>query len=400
MKLYPHQKDAVKRLKNGSILVGGTGTGKSITAIAYYFTRVCGGELEPYMPMSDPRPLYIITTAKKRDDKEWDKDLAPFLLSSTDANIYLEDAPVIVDSWNNIKKYSNVSGSFFIFDEDRVCGSGAWVKAFYKIARKNQWIILSATPGDCWNDYIPVFVANGFYKHKTEFKELHMEMDPYCKYPKVRRWHNTGKLIRQKEAITVRMDFKKSTTPHHERILCKYDKDLEKRLWKDRWNIFEDRPLRDAGELCYAMRKLVNSDYSRCDTIFQLTLKHPRLIIFYNFDYELQALRDLCDEYGFNYAEWNGHRHEKIPETDDWLYLVQYTAGAEGWNCLTTCAMVFYSNNYSYKIMKQSEGRIDRLNTPFKDLYYYHLTSTSIIDKMIEKAIKVKKNFNESSIRW
>lgn len=398
MELYPHQKEALSKMKNGCILNGGTGSGKSITSIAYYFVKVCGGEIEPeYVPMSDPRPLYIITTAKKRDDGEWNNDLAPFLLSShKDANIYYNDAPVIIDSWNNIKKYQSVYGAFFIFDEQRLVGSGAWVKAFYKIAKKNKWILLTATPGDKWEDYIPVFVANGFYKNKTEFKELHMEMDPYVHY-KVRRYHNTGRLLKQREQLLIKMDFERETVQHHKYILCAYDRDSEKNTIRTRWNPFTNEPITEASELCYVLRKIANADESRVDEIVQLhENKHPRMIIFYNFNYELEILREMCDKWGYTYFEWNGQKHEKIDDSvDEWLYLVQYTAGAEGWNCITCRAMLFYSANYSYKTMVQASGRIDRINTPYKDLYYYHLYSNSIIDKAIGHALNKKKKFNE-----
>lgn len=403
IKLRDYQSKAIEQMKNGCILCGGVGSGKSLTAISYYFFRECGGALDwdgSYIPMSDPKDLYIITTARKRDTFEWEGELSPFLLSPhEDINLY--DNKVVIDSWNNIGKYQDIKDAFFIFDEQRVVGSGAWVKAFLKIAKTNRWILLSATPGDTWQDYIPVFLANGFYKNKTEFIREHVVYSRFSKFPKVDRYLNTGRLLKLRNSILVNMDFKRETISHHEDIYVQHDVTKYKDLMRNRWNIWGNKPIKNAAELCYLLRKLVNSDETRQAKILELFEKHPKVIIFYNFDYELDILKGLYYGDGVEIAEWNGHRHQPIPTSKKWVYLVQYSAGAEGWNCIKTDTIIFYSQNYSYKIMAQSAGRIDRLNTPFKDLYYYHLKSRSGIDLAISRALHQKKKFNESKfISW
>ena len=397
--LYDYQIDAVKRMKNGCILNGGVGSGKSRTALAYYYLRnggdpasLCG---DNYIPMDDPpKDLYIITTARKRDTLEWDGDMGPFLLSThTDVNLYCNK--VVVDSWNNITKYKEVTGAFFIFDEDRVTGSGVWVKSFLKIAKSNEWIILSATPGDTWQDYIPVFLANGFYKNKSEFIREHIVYSRFSKFPKVDRYLNTGRLIRLRNNILIDMDFHRDTIPHHEDVYVSYDISAYKDICRNRWNPWEDRPIENASEFCYSLRKIVNTDEARQVALLQIIEEHPKAIIFYNFDYELDILKKLYYGEDFEIAEWNGHKHQEVPKGEKWVYLVQYTAGNEGWNCVRTDTIIFYSQNYSYKVMTQAAGRIDRLNTPYKDLYYYHIKSRSGIDLAISKALKNKKKFNE-----
>ena len=397
--LYDYQIDAVKRMKNGCILNGGVGSGKSRTALAYYYLRnggdpasLCG---DNYIPMDDPpKDLYIITTARKRDTLEWDGDMAPFLLSThTDVNLYCNK--VVVDSWNNITKYKDVTGAFFIFDEDRVTGSGVWVKSFLKIAKSNEWIILSATPGDTWQDYIPVFLANGFYKNKSEFVREHIVYSRFSKFPKVDRYLNTGRLIRLRNNILIDMDFHRDTIPHHEDVYVSYDISAYKDICRNRWNPWEDKPIENASEFCYSLRKIVNTDEARQVALLQIIEEHPKAIIFYNFDYELDILKKLYYGEDFEIAEWNGHKHQEVPKGEKWVYLVQYTAGNEGWNCVRTDTIIFYSQNYSYKVMTQAAGRIDRLNTPYKDLYYYHIKSHSGIDLAISKALKNKKKFNE-----
>ncbi len=400
--LYDYQMDAVKKMTNGCILNGGVGSGKSRTGLYYYFKEQ-GGSINPdYVPMKHkPKDLYIITTARKRDDLEWEGELVPFLLSThPDQNVFYGNK-VVVDSWNNIKKYSDISGAFFIFDEQRVVGSGAWVKSFLKIARGNDWILLSATPGDTWSDYIPVFIANGFYKNKSEFLREHVVYSRFSKYPKIDRYLNTGRLVRLRDRILVDMDFTRHTIPHHEDVYCRYDISKYKDAIKTRWDPYKNEPIQQASGLCYILRRVVNEDESRQRALLEIFEKHPKMIVFYNFDYELDILKGIYYGNNCEIAEWNGHAHQPIPQSERWVYLVQYTAGCEGWNCVKTDTIVFYSQNYSYKVMEQASGRIDRLNTPFRDLYYYHLKSRSGIDLAISKALKEKKQFNERKfVKW
>ncbi|HOJ87148.1 MAG TPA: hypothetical protein PLN68_09515 [Elusimicrobiales bacterium] len=406
VKLFDYQLKAVQQMKNGCILCGGVGSGKSLVALSYYYLQnggdpssLTGGD---YIPMDDPpKDLYIITTARKRDTLEWEGELSPFLLSThPEINLY-HNHKVIVDSWNNIGKYVEVTDAFFIFDEQRVIGSGAWVKSFLKITKTNDWILLSATPGDTWQDYIPVFIANGFYKNRTEFTREHIVYSHFTKFPKIDRYIGTGKLLKLRRSILIDMDFKRETIPHHEDVYVSYNIETYKNVSRTRWNPYKNEPIQNAGELCYVWRKIVNSDESRQVAVLEIFENHPKVIIFYNFDYELEILKNLGFGSGVKIAEWNGHKHEPIPNSKSWVYLVQYSAGCEGWNCITTDTIIFYSQNYSYKVMVQAAGRIDRLNTPYTDLYFYHLKSRSGIDLAISKALKEKKNFNESKfVKW
>lgn len=403
--LYDCQMDAVNKLRNGSVLCGGVGSGKSRTGLYYYFKENGGSFVnQEYIPMKNPQDLYIITTAMKRDTYEWDSEIANYRLSTDSKKNELYNNKIVIDSWNNIKKYSDVTGAFFLFDEQRVCGSGAWVKSFLKVAKNNNWILLSATPGDSFEDYIPLFIANGFYKNKTEFAREHIVYSRFTKYPQIDRYLNTGRLIRLRDKILVDIDFERSTVSHHSDVYCKYDIPKYKDVTRNRWDPFKNEPISQASQLCYILRRIVNTDESRVIALMEILEKTPRAIIFYNFDYEREMLLHLLsdDEYvGYEIAEWSGHAHQPVPNSERWIYLCQYTAGNSGWNCIKTDTIIFFSQNYSYKVMEQACGRIDRLNTPFKDLYYYHLKSRSGIDLAISKALDKKKKFNERKFtKW
>ena len=395
MELYDYQLNAVRKLKNGSILCGGVGSGKSRTALAYYYVRQ-GGVVgsNDYVPLNEPiKDLYIITTARKRDTHEWEEEMVPFLLGENG----LYHNKVVIDSWNNIQKYIEVKNAFFIFDEQRVVGKGVWVKSFLKISKSNEWILLSATPGDTWADYIPVFIANGFFKNRQQFYEDHVVRDHRVRFFRISRYLNTGRLIRYRNQILVNMEFHRATKSHHEEVFVGYDALAYNRIVKTRWNPWTNEPIKTAPEFCQCLRKIVNTDESRQVALLDILEKHQKAIVFYNFDYELDILRSMAYGPEVQVAEWSGHKHEPIPKSRRWVYLVQYTAGAEGWNCTDTDTIIFFSQNYSYKVMVQSAGRIDRVNTPFEDLYFFHLKTRSGIDVAISKALSSKKKFNEQA---
>ena len=406
IKLRKYQLDAVRKIHNGSVLCGGVGSGKSLTALAYYYilnggqwSTLQGGEYK-WMP-EKPMDLYIITTARKRDTFEWEKEMASFLMGPDSERSGYRNK-IVVDSWNNVTKYTDVKNAFFMFDEQRVVGRGVWVKSFLKIVKSNQWILLSATPGDNWGDYVPLFIANGFYKNRSQFSREHEVYAMYARFPKVERYVGTKKLEYLRSLILVDMDFKRPTTAHHEDVKVMFDGAAYKQIHRTRFDPWKNEPIENAAGLCYCLRKVVNSDPSRAEAVLRLAEEHEKIIIFYNFDYERDILLELGYMPGTAVAEWSGHKHEPIPiDAERWIYLVQYAAGAEGWNCIETDTMIFYSQNYSYKIMQQSMGRIDRMNTPYVDLFYYHLKSTAGIDLAIARALKEKKNFNEKRFaKW
>lgn len=399
--LKDYQLKAIDELKNGSILCGGVGSGKSRTGIGYYMFKVCDGFVKvngsgSIREMASPRDLYIITTAKKRDTHEWQQECAAYHIFEDRKNS-LSNVKVTVDSWNNIKKYKDVYGAFFIFDEQRLVGSGAWVKAFFNIARKNKWILLSATPGDQWSDYIPVFVANGFFKNKSEFTRQHCIFSPYTKFPKIERYVGEKHLEKLRSKILVQMEDQRTTIRHNEYIEVEYDKKLYRTVMKNRWDPYDNCPIEEAGKLLYLIRKVCYSDYSRILALDKIVKDKKCCIVFYNFTYELNMLREYAKKNKIKYKEWNGEKHQDLPKGERWLYLVQYSAGSEGWNCITTGTVIMFSQTYSYRTLEQASGRIDRMNTPFKDLYYYHFRSNAPIDIAIWRKLKDKKNFNERS---
>lgn len=402
--LYPHQQEAVEKMFNGCVLNGTVGSGKSRVGLYYYFSKYGGSIVDQkYTPMRvNPKPpdLYILTTAKKRNDLEWEQEMIPFLLSTDPKQNLHYGNKIVVDSWQNIKKYADITGAFFILDENKINGKGIWAKSFLKIAKNNEWIILSASNGDRWEDYETLFIAEGFFRTRTEFRNEHLRYSNYTSFPKVTGYINETRLFRLRERILIDMDFKRDTVAHHEDVYVKYDIPRYKDAIRNRWDPYKNEPIQQASGLCYVLRRIVNEDQSRQVALLELLENHPKAIIFYNFDNELDILLNLAYQDGTEVAQYNGHKHEPIPLADRWVYLVNYNA-CEAWNTTRTDTMIFFSQNYSYKVMTQAAGRIDRLITPYTDLYYYHLKSRSGIDLAISKALREKKKFNERKFtKW
>ena len=396
----PEQIQAVRQLQNGSILAGGVGSGKTLTSLAWYLTSVCnaasfkkGGSLAKKKVKGSPT-LYVITTAKKRDSLEWEEEAAR-LGMSTDPACSFTGSSIVVDSWNNIGKYSDREHAVFFFDEQRASGSGRWVKEFLKITKKNTWLLLSATPGDVWMDYLPVFMAHGFFRTRTEFMEDHVIFDRFAKYPKVKRYIGEAKLQRLRRSILVEMPVERHTTRERETVYCNYDRELYKWVVKNRMDPWTEEPLRDAGGVCRILRKVVSDNDWRSEQAKRILSSNERVIVFYNYNYELDRILAVAKSLGLLTAQWNGHRHDAIPAEPRWVYICQYTSAAEGWNCTSTDTVLFWSLNYSWRVTEQCEGRIDRLNTPYSRLKYYFLESDSSIDKAVRQSLSSKKVFNE-----
>lgn len=371
--MYEYQLEAIDKLQSGMILWGNVGSGKSRTSLYFYCKNYSN------------KKLLIITTAQKRNNGEWLEECKVFGLKP------------IIDSWNNIRKYEKYENCFIIFDEDHLTGYGAWSKTFIKMAKCNDWLVLTGTPGDNYSEFMTVFIAKGWYKNKRDFEENHVIYSRYSKYPKVDRYINKGLLEKHRRDILVKMFVEKHPRVHKEIVITQYDISKYKKAYKEKRDE-NNKPFKNATAFCLYLRKICNEDESKIVKVRELLLKHNKVIIFYNYIYEKEILLKLLKTMKtFNVGEYNGQHHDDIPIGERWAYLCQYTAASEGWNCLLCDTMIFFSMSYSYKAMEQAAGRINRVNTPYKDLYYYYLRTASSIDLSINRALSTKRNFNEST---
>lgn len=399
--LRQFQHECVQALRSGKVLAAGVGAGKSIMALYWYVTKCCtvrtshnaNGELFQIMPGSPD--LVIITTAKKRDNHEWDDELYRYALHQGENSKKMGRVHVTIDSWNNITKYVDTS-AVFIFDEQRAIGSGAWSKAFVRIARRNPWVMLSATPADTWSDWCPIFVADGFYRNRTEFFRRHAVYSRYTKYPRIDRWIDEDYLNRCRDRVLVTCEVPRETERVVHQLTCAYDKETVRKAMKTRWNPETEEPFLNATELCFYLRRVIDTDPTRLSYAAHVVRDHRKVIIFYTLRAELEQILKLEEVTGVPVYQYNGGRHDDLPQGNSWVYAVQFQAGSEGWNCTSCNTVLYWSLPYSYKQAEQAAGRIDRLDTSYKTLNYYIMRSFAPLDLGIIRALRNKENFNAS----
>ena len=379
IKLLKYQEEAIQKLHSGSVLYGATGSGKSLTGLAYYMR--CWSHLD----------LYIITTSKKRNAGEWEEEIAKLGCPP----------PKAIDSWNRLKNYRMVSDAFFLFDEHKVGGHGKWAQSMITIAKKNKWILLTATPGDVWDDYASIFIANEFVKNKTTWNEDFCIFDRISKYPKIIGYQREDVLKNMRDAVLVPMEYQSEKVPIPYVIPYKVDHEEEAYVLARRKSLRhpEMRAFRNTSAMFAYMRMNLPDKESKIQALADVLKKEPKAIIFYNFTPEKYEIENAARQVNIPFFQYNGQIKDNVPDGDTWVYAVQYTAGAEAWNCITCRTVIFYSMNYSYKVMTQAKGRIDRCNSPFDELHYYYFISPDFeIDQEILNALTRKEKFNEEAL--
>lgn len=372
-----YQKRAINQMHNGCILCGGVGAGKSLTSLGY---------IDKVYPSGT---VYIITPARKRNTGEWFDDIR-----KND----MDETRFVVDSWNNLSKYKDVKDAFFLFDEQKVSGKGTWAKSLIRIAKSNQWILLSATPGDTYDDYATVLIANGFVRNRTTW------YDEYCVTKSQPFFHivdhkNKDVIDMMIRRIFIKMDYQ-SDKKRIERVIPIQARSAgeEKEILMTHKAPGAQMPFTTFAAAIAYVRMNCYDKSKKTEALRKIIEKHKKIIVFYNFLSEKLEIERAAIDANVTINFYNGQRHDPIPDTDEWVYGVQYNSGAEAWNCITTNAMVFYSPNYSYKTMEQAHGRIDRVNSPYECLYYYMLLNELNIDNKVMNALSSKKDFNEKML--
>lgn len=124
---------------------------------------------------------------------------------------------------------------------------------------------------------------------------------------------------------------------------------------------------------------------------------NDRLIVFYNFNNELEQLKYVCDALERPYSVVNG--------TDKDLYaydnfngsitLIQYQAGAMGLNLQKANKIIYFTPPLSSELYEQSKKRIHRIGQQFS-CFYYNLICTGSVEEKIYKTLEMRKDYTEA----
>lgn len=121
---------------------------------------------------------------------------------------------------------------------------------------------------------------------------------------------------------------------------------------------------------------------------------NDRLIVFYNFNNELDTLKHVCDALGRAYSIINGQVKDLYAYENkrDSVTLVQYQAGAMGLNLQKSCRICYFSPPLSSELFEQSKKRIHRLGQQ-NTCFYYYLTCKSSIEEKIYKTLEMRCDY-------
>lgn len=143
-----------------------------------------------------------------------------------------------------------------------------------------------------------------------------------------------------------------------------------------------------------ASRQLCNSKDKQQAFIDLINSINDRVVVFYNFDSELDTLKTLVKDRPI--AEVNGHTNtEQIyHDNDNCVLFVQYQAGARGLNLQDGNKIIYYSLTLSSDLFEQSKKRIHRIGTKYP-CFYWILQTKDSVEESIYKSLNRQEDYNE-----
>ena len=124
---------------------------------------------------------------------------------------------------------------------------------------------------------------------------------------------------------------------------------------------------------------------------------NDRLIVFYNFNAELEALKGICDSVERPYSVVNGESKDlyAYEHESGSITLIQYQAGAMGLNLQKANKIVYFTPPLSSELFEQSKKRIHRVGQS-KTCFYYYLTCGGSIEEKIYRTLAMRKSYTEA----
>lgn len=128
---------------------------------------------------------------------------------------------------------------------------------------------------------------------------------------------------------------------------------------------------------------------------------NDRLIVFYNFNAELEALKGICESVGRSISLVNGQGRDLLSYENDnsSITLIQYQAGAMGLNLQKSNRIIYYTPPLSSELFEQSKKRIHRIGQS-KTCFYYYLTCKGSVEEKIYKTLAMRRDYTEALFEY
>ncbi|MBL0992197.1 MAG: DEAD/DEAH box helicase [Escherichia coli] len=420
MKLFDYQKEAIENFESKPLNLSDVGTGKSYMSIGSYVKSECS-------------KLLIICLAPKVNDFVEDSEI--FNLNVTALNKgtkknkeLLSESNLVAISFESSWRLTELNkwvdkDTFIIIDEShKVSVSKSKVTKFVmglsKRAKYNY--LCTATPvsnGKLENWYPQLFISNVFRKPKKEFEQLfvikQMRQMGSMRFMQITGYRNEHLLEQMIDEASVKYKRDKGYLPEDYVYKTKkpamYNKLKKSRLYKDdndlrveldnSSKLFNSLRQVSHGFLNGISKQVSKEPFERLDAILE-THNNERVVIFYNYKWEAEMLKQLLDKLKRPYGEYNGSVKDLKPfkNNDNGVVLAQYKSASTGINdFVISNVMVFNSMPLSSTEYLQAKGRTDRHGQD-KTPLYYHIVPDTPIEKKIFSVVTNGKDFTNEMI--
>lgn len=416
--LFDYQKEAIENYKEKSFNLSDTGVGKTVMALGSFIESKC-------------KKLLVICLAPKvvdfaEDGVLMNVDITPLNRGSKKNKELLAESDKVAISFESVWRIPEFlkwvdEDTFIIIDEShKVANTSSKVtKYVMKLSKKAKYTYLcTATPisNGKYEQYYPQLKMLGVYngtkkEYYNMFVDERMTRMGGSQFMQITGYRNIDLLENMVNQCSVNYKRDKPYLPEDYVYKTKkpamFNKLKKNRMYKtDNGEVIE---LDNSSKLFNALRcvshgfllginKQVSKEpFERLQAILE-THNNERVVIFYNYNIELEMLKQLLSKLKRPTSEYNGARKDlkEFKGKYNGVVLAHYKSASTGINdFVISNVMVFNSLPLSSIELTQSKGRIDRQGQGKKPMYYFIIPDTPVEKKIFEQITNGKDFTNE-----